>query len=260
MYEDSYCEQNVENDVGNVSSDHIGTPVGECRTGKPKGQQSQRKFQGITNDEMKQREDVVQECVEARMSVKQIKEFIPTWGYRLSEEQIGRYLKKVEKPRAYKAKWSDMRIHDRMAIDDFIVIAKDANKAGAFSSRDFEKRMSCGQSLGKIDIRPDFAWWFGDWRFYLEEQRTRLTEAGWKRKLRPYVRLYEASRPFRVLWIVEGNINLAKRAATQVLKETKHEDLNIFLFISRRELEAAERACFDPIWHTAKWDKMPLLY
>jgi len=229
------------------------------REDKPKPAEQPAGFHGKTNKERERRILLVQECVDAKLSVKHIGEFLPTKGLKLSAEQINRYLQFVRKPRGYKRLWSEMRIHDRYAADDFVRIALDAAKSGAVA-----EEMACGTIVNdKLRLRPDFRWKFGRWGFLEEQQLSSTSKMREGRRLREYVRLYELIGPLRAMFIMhkESEVKRIRQWAREVLKETRHPILNIFLFVCRDDFVKAGNTACDAIWLGA-WNerKVTLLY
>jgi hypothetical protein len=225
---------------------------------KPQPPPPGRAFRAITNDEKKQRQLLVEQCVRLGLSAEQMTDFLPTWGLSLCRSQVYAYLADMRLPRRYCRAEGEQSHHDYYTFRFFIRIAQDAAKAGYRTHRLLKGKLA----YEGVRFRPDFKFEVGHYIRFMELQLSDLTETRWTVKFANYYRLREKTGlRFRSLFVIDqqGDLSYVRRFARDFLQRRGVPNLNLFLFIPLADLKGSANIALDPVWLTPRGDRVGML-
>lgn len=235
---------------------------------KPKNKMRPSGFHGITIKEKNEREIAVRELVKLGLSIRQIKDFLPSRGIFLSDAQVYGYYERLGlKPsvyRKYEQRYKDARKqspHDRYCKDLLVRLARDAGTP----ITEIELNQAAYQGAR---FRPDIRFMVGNYRFCVEVQLEPLPESRWTLKLKNYIKYREMGYKDKILFFVRsGDMTRIRQYARDLLKQHGMENSSVFRFIRMNEAMTepggTQNLMEDRLWSTEwsglKKDRVSLL-
>lgn len=107
-------------------------------------------------------------------------------------------------------------------------------------------------------VIPDFGFKVGKRQFFCEAQVSRAGMVHWQERMQGYLDLYlKKKEPFRVLFIIAGDLDGPRAVANEVMQD--RPNLNLFLFLSYKEFEERIDLVHGKLWITTKGQRVALV-